>query len=133
MRRNKYVTDDDYVQADYVIYNDLDKSLLPGFTQVLDVTDEEFVQAVLKEGEQWVDLSPLGYSGYIVTSYGRTLNTIRKKAIKVRNTTNTVHLYIQGTYVNIEDIFQQQNWEFDTKLIKRYFDKYNWRYYEYTN
>ena len=127
-KKNKYVTDDDYLQADYVIYNDLDKSLLPGFTQVLDVTDEEFVQAVLKEGEQWVDLTLKGYPGYVLTSYGRVLNTIYKRQIRVALTRNHIHVYLLKQHVNVISIFKEQQWEFDCKLFKSYFDKYNWEY-----
>lgn len=128
MAKNKYVSDDDYFEANYVIYNDLSPTLLPHLSEVLDSPDQKFVQAVLKEGEQWVDLSLLGYPGYVLTSYGRTLNTIKRRLIKCRINSQSMHLYILGDYIDVVGIFKKQGWDWNIDTIRSYFDKYNWRY-----
>ena len=128
-----YYSDEDYVQAEYVLYNDLDEDLLPGLPQVDLTVDEDVVKKLLKKGEKWVDLSSHHRNGYIMTNYGRVINTIKVKQLRVTITTQSIHVYVQSRKLAVKDIFDSIGWRYNMKEIMANYNKYGWRYTSLVN
>lgn len=128
MGKNKYVTDDDYVKAEYVIYNNLDEDIFPGIPQVDKIADMAFVKALLKEDEEIESLTQLNLPEYILTSYGRILNTNRKTQIKPRINNASMHIYVTAKHVDVKGIFEDKGWEYDLDKIRNNYLENNWQY-----
>lgn len=124
----KYYSDEDYVQAEYVLYNDLDEDLLPGLPQVDYTVDEKRLEKVLVEGEKWVNLDSYDYPGYVITNYCRIISTKTYRYMTPTLSSQTVHMYIRNEKIHSRQIFQDLNWKYDVKHIRSKFDEYNWKY-----
>ena len=123
-----YYTDEDYFQAEYVIYNNLSHTLLPNVPETLDTLDEEFVKQVVYPGEKYVELTELGLEGYCLTSFGRVLNTVGKKQLTVRFSTQRVYMYVRTEFIDIPQIFEDNGWTFNLIQILHTYRKYKWKH-----
>ena len=127
MAKNKYYTDDDYVEAQYVIYNDLDPIILSGLSQAMVELDKEFMDNVVEKGEKYVDLVEYGHDGYALTNYGRVINTHRKTQLQVNFSSKRAYVYIQSRAVELQQVFEDMAWEFDLQKVFQRHVKYNWK------
>jgi hypothetical protein len=123
-----YYSDEDYVTAEYVLYNDLDTSLLPGVPEDDICVDFKMVEQVLTKEEKWIDLEQYKGAGYILTNKGRVINTRRFNILRPTITASGVHLYVYQDKLPIKDIFKKEGWRWDVKEIKKHYDDNGWYY-----
>ena len=128
----KYFSDEDYIQAEYVIYNDLNDDLLPGVSQMDFTIDEDAVKQILKQGEKWVDLKSYGHEGYILTSFARIINCKLMNQLSITISNTLIHTYIQSTKFYSLPIFEQLGWEFDKDVIEKRYRDNNWKFTDFT-
>jgi hypothetical protein len=130
MAKGKYITQGYIEKVEHYIYNNLDISDLYNVPLIDDQFNEEYAKEVCKEGEKYVRLEG-NDEHFILTSYGRLINTHRGSQMQVKFTPNHIHAYSSSGKVDIHDIFLQNGWEYDIPTLKAIYKKYKWRYVEY--
>lgn len=125
-KKHNYVTDKDYEEAERVIYNNLssDKLLSSSIEDDLD-----WLQEIFKEDESYAFLKD-DLSNYIITTFGRIINTKNKKQIQPNVNGNTFTIVVKGTSVNFRKEFLEQGWIYSGAFIKQKYEQYSWRYYQ---
>lgn len=124
MAGGKYLSEEEIYELERRIYNDI--TVYDGDDDADDWFNEEVAKELMKEGEKYIQWKE--HPHYIVTSFGRFINTRTIKITKPIFTTGGVFYYPFGTRVIVEDIFKQAGWKFDLmKVIKTFIDR-KWQY-----
>lgn len=131
MAKTKYVTNDYIEKVEHYLYNNLPLSDLEDVSNPVEEFNPEVVKEVLKKGERWVQLKD--HPHVIVTDKGRLINTYKIRQYHVRFTPNTLIITISSEKVEVQDIFEEQGWEWNLDKIKRDYSKYNWNFRDYSD
>lgn len=127
--RGKFVTQEDYDRAEYIIYNNLSEELVEQIPEPLTLkANLECVKQTIKNGEKWGVMWLPYYEHLVFTSYGRMLNTKTRRLLKPTMTTNNVIYYCGGTSVTSEEAFKHFKWSYSYKKLLRRFIKNKWRF-----
>lgn len=124
----KYISNDDYVQAEYVIYNDLNEDIFSSIPEVHHVVDKDWIKENLFKGEEWVHVE--GCPGYVITNMGRAFSMRKYKQLSPHLSTQSVHLFICKEKIDFPGMFADKGWTFDIEVIRNNYKKYKWAYRE---
>lgn len=121
VRRQQYVTNDDYDRVSHIIYNNLQKELWEEEHIKGPKFNKENAEKLTIEGEEYIKSPMVGYEHVILTSYARAINTYRVTILKPSVTSNNFIWYMGGTNINSKEVFEKQGWDHD---IPRLIDIY---------
>ena len=121
-----YYSDEDYFQAEYVIYNDLSVSNIKSLSQDDFVIDEKKISGLLEDGEEW-SIIP-NTANYLCTNYGRVINFRNLKQIKAFITSQSVNMFLHSQKFHFKEFFKEQGWKYNFGTIENNYKKYGWRH-----
>jgi hypothetical protein len=125
MRRH-YLTKNEYETAEHRIYNDLPVFMAEDLSEIRSKFNEENIKELLLPEEEYNQIKEADQ--FIITSYGRVINTHTKTIIKPNITGNTLHYPLNYVHLNCKRDFKAHGWRYDHKeVVKRYVEN-NWRY-----
>ncbi len=124
----KYISQDDYVRADYVLYNNLDEDIFEDIPEVHYTIDEEWLKKQLFKDEEWTEIKHC--SGYIVTNLARAFSMRKYKQLSPNITSESLHLFVCKEKIDYRGIFADKGWTFDIETITNNYKKYNWPHRE---
>jgi hypothetical protein len=93
------------------------------------INESEVLKTMLVEGEQYSKLSNSFLSGYVLTSYGRIINTKHSSVSRLYYTKNTIYHMIRFCRIDTLAEMALNNYKTDMELIKSLHVKYSWKIY----
>ena len=126
MGKRKYVTDDYVEKINHYVYNDLSLRDLY-VSEIVEEFNPELIKEILKEGEEYVRLEN-ELEHVVVTNLGRAINTTKPNQYQARFTSNDLHIYAQRLKIPIQEIFEDNGWEFNVQNILDNFKRFNWKH-----
>ena len=130
-KRTKYVTDDYIEKVDHYLYNNLPlKKLMQEDSKYISKFNKDVIEGLLNKGEKYVQLEGNG-DHVVLTSFGRLINTHKINQYGVRCSPHKFHAYVGKEKIDIEQIFEQQGWDYDFETLKSYYSKYKWKLVDY--
>jgi hypothetical protein len=122
------LTQEQYEEAEHVIYNDLPSTILYPSTKVRSKFNQSVVDKILLPGEEYVKLK--GEDDHMIyTSYARLINTNSIRVLKATFTHQNVLTWFRADVIRSIDMFKVNGWEHNvTELQERYIEK-GWKYY----
>ena len=125
MRRH-YLTKNEYETAEHRIYNDLPIFMAEDLSEIRSKFNEENIKELLLPEEEYRQLKEADQ--FVITSYGRVINSYTKRIIKPNITATTIHYPLNYVHLNCKRDFKAHGWRYDHKeVVKRYVEN-NWRY-----
>ena len=125
MRRH-YLTKSEYETAEHRIYNDLPVFMAEDISEIRSKFNEENIKELLLPEEEYRQLKEADQ--FVITSYGRVINSYTKRIIKPNITATTIHYPLNYVHLNCKRDFKAHGWRYDHKeVVKRYVEN-NWRY-----
>jgi hypothetical protein len=119
-----YYTEEDYFQAEYLIYNNLP------FLSSTERTPRQVPKELLLEGEEYT-LIPNIPDNYILTTKYRIINLKNKKVAKPFMS----HLYhytiLVNKQINFKKLYEENGWEYNFEEIVPLYEEHNWPFLDY--
>ena len=92
--------------------------------------NETRLRKILLKGEEYVQLENSNYEHFVLTSYGRLINSKTGTVNKIRFSRTSLIIYLSGTKIDHEKIFEQQGWEWDFEVVKNRYEKLKWKHFD---
>lgn len=123
--RRKYTTDEDFEQAEYLIYNDIPTHVMYPVSEFMDEFREDVAREICIPGEEFIQIKlEDGRTFFAYTSYGRVINTKYIRTLKPSLTKKNILHYFQTVKLKSTDIFEQAGWDHNIdELVQRYKEK----------
>jgi len=121
-RRNNYLTNDEIFEIECALYNNLPTPLDNFIAEDTIDEDDQWLQETLLEGEEYTLIE-----NYMLTSYGRWINTHTKRQLRPIFTTYEIFCYL--TYDNrlrMEVEFEKLGWKWDFREIVANYYREGW-------
>lgn len=127
MVKTKYL-DQGYVEEiENYIYNDIPILKHPYYKDAGKNLNEQYIKSILKPGEKYVYLRD-NADHMVVTSMGRIINSKTCKQLILRLYKETVRMFVNMQQIKLDDIFEEQGWEYNFQKIFKSYSKYGWKY-----
>lgn len=112
--------------AEHIIYNDLPSSLLFPISSTGYKFNQSVAEGLMEKGEEYIQLKGNGH--FILTSYGRFINTHTVKQLKPAASSKSFLLYVDKECIKSSTVFETMGWEHNMdKMIERYKER-GWKY-----
>ena len=119
--RRAYITESEYEEAEYRIYNDLPVFMAEDLSKIRSKFNQKVAERLTIEGEQYIQVE--GKEHYILTSYGRLINTYSVRIIQPYISRTNIHWPLNDVHINCKRDFSKFGWKYDyEELVKRYVD-----------
>ena len=124
--KQNWVTEQDVEDFESLIYND--KPILPKIKELIVEIDEEWIESVLVEDEQYRELLHPS-DRYLITSFGRIFNIKSKKQIVTSCVGGRWTYLADRVNVNFNKTFVNFGWIYSRSLISQKYKEYGWKAY----
>jgi len=122
--KKDYYTEDDYIQAEYFIYNNLP------FYSSTERLPPAIAQEALLEGEEFT-LIPGVSERYVITNKYRVVCVKTSRTVKPFMSYNYHYVIVANRQVNIKKVYQENNWEYNYEEVVDLYDEKGWPYLDY--
>ena len=125
-KREQYITDGYIEQANHYLYNDLPildlyKDVYKNFT-----FNKKKFESMLLKGEKYVRLK-YEFEHIAITDRGRIFNLKKYSQFIIKFSQSTIVMYVQGTRIDLAEVFEEQGWDYDVRKIYKDYIKHNWK------
>ena len=125
MRRH-YITENEYETAEHRIYNNLPIFMAEDISEIRSKFNKANIKELLLPEEEYAQVKEADQ--FIITSYGRVINSDTKRVMKPAITGNTIHYPLNIIHLNCRRDFKTNGWEYNhSVIVKRYVDN-KWTY-----
>ena len=124
-KKNKdYYTEDDYIQAEYLIYNNLP------FYSSTERPSPTVAQESLLEGEHYT-LIPGISERYVITNKYRVVCVKTSRTVKPFMSYKYHYVIVENKQVNLRKVYEENNWEYNYEEVVSLYDQERWAYLDY--